>query len=246
MPHNHGGGRHGGHHLGGGHHTGGFSGISSHHHHPGIGFGVGSHHHHIGYNVGYGGYDDDLDCFCCLGSRGPVINMVIIYTNIRIDTVVQNILNKQSQNIGRLQILSSIQYHISLSQLILFFWICYFFKATFFILFKNSLSVAKSSGPAKLFSGSNLSQLSGSTSVPLMRTFKIVQFRYCQKLLLYVLLNIHITLVKLFTQIQASVQHLQIFWTSPQKMIFQCYLEVKIKFNELQIAQMQISVFPYF
>ncbi|CAL5970150.1 Hypothetical_protein [Hexamita inflata] len=28
------------------------------------------------------------------------------YTNIRIDTVVQNILNKQSQNIGRLQILN--------------------------------------------------------------------------------------------------------------------------------------------
>ncbi|CAL6059538.1 Hypothetical_protein [Hexamita inflata] len=29
--------------------------------------------HHVGYNVGYGGYDDDLDCFCCLGPRGPVV-----------------------------------------------------------------------------------------------------------------------------------------------------------------------------
>ncbi|CAL6078470.1 Hypothetical_protein [Hexamita inflata] len=104
-----------------------------------------------------------------------------------------------------------------LSQLILFSQICYFFKATFCILFKNSSSVAKSSGPAKLFSGSNLSQLSGSTSVPLMRTSEscLLKFRH----------------------------HLQIFWTSPQKLIFQCYLEVNKKLNKLQVAQMQISIF---
>ncbi|CAL6031655.1 Hypothetical_protein [Hexamita inflata] len=73
-----------------------------------------------------------------------------------------------------------------------------------------------------------------------------VQFMYCQKLLLYVLLNINITLVKLFTLIQVSVQCPQIFWNSPQKLIFQCYLEVNKKLYELQVVQMQISVFPYF
>ncbi|CAL6029730.1 Hypothetical_protein [Hexamita inflata] len=73
---------------------------------------------------------------------------------------------------------NSIQYCLSLSQLILFSLICYFFKATFCILFKNSLSVAKSSGSANLFSVSNVSQLSGSASVPLMRTSKNMQFRY--------------------------------------------------------------------